>query len=232
MKTGIVLQARMGSRRLPGKMLRPIVGRPLIGHVIERLKRAQRAQCLVLAIPDTAQDAPLKAIADECGIECFVGSEEDVLDRYYRAAGRFRLDQIVRATGDNPLVDPQQLDQLVDFHLRGRFEYSENFTVLPPGVGVEVFSREGLVRCWCLSDQPHQREGVNDYILEHPGIFRKGTLVDYPYPGVPITTDCTVDTLDQFGHMAALYEHLYREGEIVSTSRGMEWLVGRQKARA
>jgi spore coat polysaccharide biosynthesis protein SpsF len=226
MSIGIVLQARLGSTRLPGKVLRPLLGRPMLAHVIERLRRVRKAQLLILAVPEADQE-PLAAIAGETGVACFAGAEADVLDRYYQAARRFALDHVLRATGDNPLVDPAELDRLVDFHLEGGFEYSENFTVLPPGAGGEIFSFGGLERCWRLSTLPHQREGVNDYILEHPGEFRRATLAHCPYEGVGREVDCTVDTAEQFGGMERLYQELYRPGQIIPTARALSFLKGK-----
>lgn len=224
MKVGIILQARMGSKRLPGKTTLPILGRPMIHYVIERLKRVRTAQNIVLAVPDTAPDQVLEGVALAEGIDFFAGAEDDVLDRYRAAGRRLALDHIVRATGDNPLVDPVEVERLIRFHVEGQFEYAENFTVLPRGVGGEVFSAEGLERCWRLSDQPHQREGVNDYILEHPEVFRRATLEYNPYPGIPRELDCTVDTQEQFGCMATLYERLYREGDIIPTPQALSVL--------
>ena len=220
MSIGIVLQARLGSTRLPAKVMREILGRPMISYVIERLGWVRGAQLLILAVPE-ADRGQLQVIATEMGIECFAGSEEDVLDRYYQAARHFGLDHIVRATGDNPLVDPGEIDRLIGFHLQGEFEYSENFTVLPPGIGGEVFSFAGLERCWELSTQLHQREGVNDFILENPGKFKRGTLAHYPYAGVSRAVDCTVDTAEQFATMERLYQQLYQKGGIIPTERAL-----------
>lgn len=229
MKVGIVMQARMGSKRLPGKTTMNLCGKPLVHWVIERLGRIRTATCTVLAVPDTPADRVLAGFAAAAGVEYFAGPEEDVLTRYVQVADRFGLDHIVRATGDNPLVDPDEADRLIAFHLEHAFEYSENFTVLPKGVGLEVFSRDGLERCHRLSQEPHQREGVNDFILENPGRFRTGTLQRRPYRGGD--WDLTVDTWEQFERMASLYRQLYRPGAIIPTVEALAWLEQREGCR-
>ena len=216
MTIGVVVQARMGSTRLPGKTMKPIAGQPMISHIIERFKRMAAADVVVLAVTDTGADRSLAAVAEESCVEFFTGPEEDVLGRYYAAARQFGLDQIYRATGDNPLVDPAEQDRLVRFHCAGDYEYSETLTTYPKGLGGEIFSREGLERCWQISTEPHQREGVNDYVLEHRSEFRVGRLDEHPYPQWAFERDWTVDTAEQFAGMKVLYEALYRDGEIVT----------------
>jgi spore coat polysaccharide biosynthesis protein SpsF len=212
MKIGVVLQARMGSTRLPGKTLRPLLGRPMLHYVIERLKRIELADLIVLAVPDTEDDRALKDVAVQAGVEFFVGSETDVLDRYHRAADYYSLDHIYRATGDNPFVEAEVQDELIRYHLAGGFEYSESFLSLPHGLGGEVFSREGLQRCWQLSEQAHQREGVNDYILENRAEFHAGKMTQNPYRSTATELVWTVDTLEQFEWTRMVYEALYTEG--------------------
>ena len=187
----------------------------MICHVIERFKRMAAADVVVLAAPDTAADRCLADVAKESGVEFFAGPEDDVLDRYVLVAQHFELEHIYRATGDNPLVDPDEQDRLVRFHCGGDYEYSETLMTYPKGLGGEIFSRVGLERCWQMSTEPYQREGVNDYILEHRSEFRVGQLDD-PYPQWAGERDWTVDTAEQFADMEALYEFLYRDGEIVT----------------
>jgi spore coat polysaccharide biosynthesis protein SpsF len=225
MSVGVILQARMGSARLPGKTLRPILGRPMLYYVIERLKRIEAANVVVLAVPDTPEDLVLENIARETDIEFFVGSENDVLDRYYRAAAYYDLDHIYRATGDNLLIEAAVQDQLIRYHIEGTYEYSESFLRLPHGLGGEIFSRGGLERCWSLSDQPHQREGVNDYIQENPGEFRVGKLQDNPYTQAAMDLVWTVDTPDQFEWVRLVYEGLYNRGHAISVDEVLEFVA-------
>lgn len=229
MRIGVVLQARMGSTRLPGKTLRPLLGRPMIHYVIERLKRIELADLVVLAAPDSKGDAVLKEVALDAGIEFFAGSETDVLDRYYRAADYFSFDHIYRATGDNPFVEAEIQDDLIRLHLAGDYEYSQNFLSLPHGLGGEVLSREGLRRCWELSREAHQREGVNDYILENPIAFRTGKITASPYPRAAMELQWTVDTLEQFEWTRTIYEKLYEEGGGMRVEQVLDLVSRRNK---
>jgi spore coat polysaccharide biosynthesis protein SpsF len=234
MRIGIVLQARMGSERLPGKTLQLILGRPLIHYVIARLKCIALADMCVLAVPDTADNEVLRDVAREMAIEFFTGSESDVLDRFYRAAEFFDLDHIYRATGDNPLVEPRRQEELIRYHLAGGYDYTEDFLRLPHGLGGEVFSREGLARCWALSKSTHQREGVNDYILENRAEFHTGCPPGDPYPAAAMELEWTVDTPRQFAWMRAVYEALYQDGQTIEVAEVLDFIAqeGQSPCRA
>ena len=142
---GAVLQARLGSTRLPGKMLRDLCGMPLVDHVVERLRRARSLDRIVVAIPEGGRDDALAAHCLSRGWDTFRGSEDDVLGRYAACARAFGLDHIVRATGDTPLVDPEEVDRLVRLHLEEGADYSsskdEVGSRLPNGTGLEMFTR-------------------------------------------------------------------------------------------
>jgi spore coat polysaccharide biosynthesis protein SpsF len=199
----------------------------MIHFVLERLKRIERADVIVLAVPDNENDSVLKEVAAQAGVEFFVGSETDVLDRYYRATDYFSLDHIYRATGDNLFVEAAIQDKLIGYHLAGGFEYSENFLSLPHGLGGEVFSREGLHRCWQLSREAHQREGVNDYILENRSEFRTGKITQNPYRPAAMELEWTVDTLEQFEWARTIYEALYIEGKGMLVEQVLDWVAQR-----
>ena len=115
-----ILQARVSSTRLPGKVLKPLLGRPMLARQIERLHRSRRIDSLVLATSTHSTDDPLERLAAECGVRCYRGSLEDVLDRFYQAAQTSRPlpDHLVRVTGDCPLIDPSIIDELIEFYLK------------------------------------------------------------------------------------------------------------------
>ena len=215
----------MGSRRLPGKTLRPILGRPLLHYVIERLKAVELADAIVLAAPDSREDAVLRETASLEGVKFFAGPVEDVLERYRGVAVRFGFDHVVRGTGDNPLVDPMETDRLIRYHLDNDFDYSENFTVLPDGVGLEVFTVGCLHKLCELSQEPYQREGVNDYIFEHPSEFKRGTLGSDRFSALA-AIGCTVDTAAEFVQVDELYRELYRDDTIIPTIDALRFLAG------
>lgn len=211
-KVGIILQARMGSTRLPGKVLKPLASKPMIQWIIERLQTCKISDILILATSASEQEQPLTDLAEQLGVEVFRGSELDVLDRYYRCALAYRLDHIVRATGDNPFVDPEACDQLVDFYLDKQLDFAIASTEpekgYPLGVGVEIFSFAALEISWREGHAPHHREHVDEYILENPTIFRQAKMPAPPEKCAP-ELSLTVDTPDQFACAEVVYsDHL------------------------
>lgn len=166
----------MGSSRLPGKILRMIGDRPLLGHVISRLARLQRAVVVVVATSDTRQDDVVVSWCEQNGVLCFRGSEKDVLDRYWRCACHYTFDHIVRLTADNPFSDIEELDRLISFHLSGNYDYSHSFGQMPLGVGAEIFTLDALRKSHTDGHQPNHREHVNEYIEENPQYFHIGCL--------------------------------------------------------
>ena len=141
----LILQARMGSTRLPGKSMMPLAGEPLVGRILERVKRCTKFDDIVLAIPDTDRDKPLSKLANSYGVKVFAGSENDLVDRYYQAALVNRADVIVRIPADNTTPQPEEIDRIINHHLSlNRPGFSSNLSVIddsgyPDGIGAEVF---------------------------------------------------------------------------------------------
>lgn len=173
---GAVVQARTGSSRLPNKVMRPVLGKPLLQYLIERLRASVRVERIVVATTREPEDDPVAALAAELRIGCTRGSVADVLARYNQAAREHGLDHIVRVCGDCPLIDPVVLDRVVGRYvdLLPDVDYVSN--TLPPtypdGLDVEVFSVEFLATMHRLSDKPYQREHVCTYMLENRHLFR------------------------------------------------------------
>jgi spore coat polysaccharide biosynthesis protein SpsF len=193
MKLGVVIQARIGSTRLPGKVLRPIAGRPLLAHVTGRLEQLEHASQIVVATSTQDRDTAIVDWCRQAGVLCFCGSEDDVLDRYLRCAEQFGFTQVVRLTADNPFTDVAELDRLIELHLSGGFDYTHSFGMMPLGVGAEILTLGALRRSHREGLAPHHREHVNEYVQEHPERFRTGVL------DVPAAKRCpelrlTVDT--------------------------------------
>lgn len=191
----------MGSTRLPGKVLLPLAGKPMIYHCIDRLLQIKYAHMLVVAIPDNSDNDVLDKVLLEYPVKVFRGSESDVLDRYFKCAREYGMNHVVRATGDNPFVDPAEADLLIQSHLAGDFDYSCCFPEfggrLPKGVGVEIFKSSALERSWHEGRSRNHREHVNEYIQENVSIFK----VNY-FPGsnsfrLP-EKSLTVDTVEDF----------------------------------
>ncbi|MBM3560846.1 MAG: hypothetical protein FJX53_13430, partial [Alphaproteobacteria bacterium] len=145
-----VLQARTSSSRLPGKVLRPLQGRPMLERQIERILRSRRLDRLVVATSDHPEDDPIEALCRTLGVDCFRGALEDVLDRFYRAAASRRPDHVVRLTGDCPLCDPEIIDRVVAHHLEGGYDYTCNVLepTFPDGLDVEAMTWASLETAW------------------------------------------------------------------------------------
>lgn len=172
---GVIVQARMTSQRLPGKVMIRICGKPIIEHIYERLQRCRNISDIILAIPDAKESDPLEEQAKSMNCHFYRGDEHDVLSRYYHAAKAFGVDTIIRITGDCPLVDPTVIDRLVeDFLGKGTYDYmavgSEgNF---PRGLDSEIFGYETLEKVHREARLEYEREHVTPYIYQHPDLFR------------------------------------------------------------
>lgn len=195
---GVVLQARMGSTRLPGKVLMGVRGKSMLDHILFRLTRLNRPAKIVVATSVEPEDNPIKELCYDKAIECFKGSEADVLERYYLCAKKYGFENIVRLTGDNPFVDIEELDRLIELHLASKADYSHSFGELPVGVGAEIFSFEALERSHREGTEENHREHVNEYIQEHPELFKTSVLTvpdEKKRPGLRLTVDTEEDLL-------------------------------------
>lgn len=200
----------MGSTRLPGKVLRPIGGRLLLEHVLGRLKKLRHSARVVVATSDSKRDDVLAEFCAARGVDCFRGSEQDVLARYYECARERRFDHVMRLTADNPFTDTEELDRLMEFHLAGRYEYSSSLEDLPVGVGAEIFSFAALERSFREGLAPHHREHVDEYILENRASFRTGRL-SVPQAKRQPKVRLTVDTPEDLRRAEFVAEHAREE---------------------
>ncbi|MEB3238269.1 MAG: glycosyltransferase family protein [Candidatus Sericytochromatia bacterium] len=215
-RVGVVLQARMGSSRLPGKVLAPIAGRPMLLHILDRLRAASTPDRIIVATSVTPADDVVAGLVADYGVACYRGDAADVLDRYWQATLVHDLALIVRATADNPLVDPVELDRLVALHGATDADYCHAFGRLPLGVGVESFSRAALARSWREGRAPNHREHVNEYIQERPDIFDIRAL-DVPEAKVAPHLRLTVDTPEDLERARRVYDRLHRPGTQIRT---------------
>lgn len=215
-KVVAIIQARMGSTRLPGKILANIAGKPLLWYIIERLKRAEILDEIVVATSEKERDLPIVKLAEESGVKSFRGSEEDVLDRFLRAAEQFKADIIVRICADNPLTDPVEVDKLVRFHLQKGADYSYNNEPhpkgLPDGVGAEALTFEALKIAHQLATKAFHREHVVDFILDNPSMFHIERLdADPELQRSDIKLD--VDVIEDLQYIRKVFEELYHQGK-------------------
>src|SRR6266511_3391616 len=142
MKIVSTIEARMGSRRLPGKTLAPIMGRPTLELLVERLRRAKQVDEVVVATTTEPEDDSIEELCRQLQVGCFRGSSEDVLDRVLRAAQEFRASLIVEMTGDCPLLDPAVVDDVISLYLSAKYDYVSNIVerTYPRGLDTQVFS--------------------------------------------------------------------------------------------
>jgi spore coat polysaccharide biosynthesis protein SpsF len=206
-----IIQARMGSTRLPGKVLLDILGQPVLARAVMRARHARCLQGVVVATTTDPSDDVVEAFCCQQGFPVYRGSQSDVLDRYYQAARLFRADVIVRLTADCPLVDPQVIDHTVSEFFRSGVDFAANR--LPPplgrtypiGLDVEVCSFQGLERIWKEAAEPFEREHVMPYFYDSPGRFRI-LRVDYPidYGTLRWTVD-TAEDLEVVRHIFAFF---------------------------
>lgn len=178
MKTIALIQARMSSSRLPGKVLQDIAGQPMLLHVVHRAQQAKSIDSVAVITTTYADDDAIEILCKENGIPCFRGSLDDVLDRYYQAAIYFKADIVVRLTADCPLLDPAVIEQVVKTFHQNSFDYVANIVEVtyPDGLDTEVFRFETLERAWKEARLKSEREHVTTYILNHPELFRLGSV--------------------------------------------------------
>ena len=217
MQVCAIIQARMGSTRLPGKVMMQILNRPIIWHLINQISFSEEIDKIVLATTTNKEDDCLYEYGVEQGWGVFRGSSEDVLDRYYKVAeenGLKEKDAIVRLTGDDILPDPKIIDQLVSIYKKNKnkIKHVSNNRILsyPYGSDLEVFSFEALQKAWQESKLPYEREHVTPYIRNHPSIF--------PYLDIVYHTDfsnifLSIDTINDLNFNEKLMTLLYENGD-------------------
>ena len=203
-----LLQARMASSRLPGKILMPILGKPMLLHQIERLSKVTLMDKLIVATSDESSDDAAAEMCQQYGIDCFRGSHHDVLDRFYQAAKSFSPQHIVRLTGDCPLADAKIIDAVIQFHVEGNYDYSSNAlkSTFPDGLDVEVVRFSCLEEAWLKATLPSHREHVMPYVHRQPDKFKLGSFEskeDFS------SHRWTVDELKDFELVSKIYEGLY-----------------------
>ena len=202
-----IVQARMSSNRLPGKVLAPVLGRPMLALQLERAARA-RIERLLVATSEEADDDAVATLAEREGYGCFRGSLTDVLDRFYRAAEAARPDHVLRLTADCPLIDPRVIDRVIVEHLSGGYDYTSNTLrrTFPHGEDVEIMRFAALERAWREAASAYEREHVTPYLYGHPELFRLGSVeADEDRSHLRLTVDYPEDLELVRAVFAALY---------------------------
>jgi len=171
-----IIQARMGSTRLPNKVLKKVAGVTLLEHEIKRVKQAKKIDKIVVATSIKKEDRQMENLCKKIKIDCFRGSEDDVLDRYYQCAQKYpEYNNIIRITGDCPLIDPKVIDQVINFFEKNNFDYTSNTIkeTYPDGMDIEIFKREALEISAKNAKLASEREHVTQYMIKNKR-FKKG----------------------------------------------------------
>ena len=204
-----IMQARMGSTRLPGKVLLDIAGDTMLARAVKRLQRANKLSKIVIATTTETVDDQLAAYCAQMRWACVRGSETDVLDRYYKAATQYQADVVVRITSDCPLIEPEIVDKVITHFLAAdpAYDYTANFLparTVPRGLDTEVFTMEALKRAWQEDQNANTREHVTPYLYQQTKLFSVGGFTnpfDYSHHR------WTVDTPEDLELIRRIYHH-------------------------
>jgi spore coat polysaccharide biosynthesis protein SpsF len=207
MTTAIIIQARMASTRLPGKVLLDLNGRSVLSHVIERCQAVKNADVVCCAIPDNTESDPVALEAENCGSVVYRGSEQDVLDRYFQAAKWLKADIVLRVTSDCPMIDPDVCDAVLNRRAVEDADYATNN--MPPswphGLDCEAIKFKWLKRAWLESTEPQDREHVTPFIRRN----KKAHKVNVEGPGGSLLEHrWTLDYPEDLEFMQALFAKL------------------------
>lgn len=208
MNITVITQARMGSSRLPGKIARTIDGKSLLEIHLNRIARSKRISHLIVATTTNAEDIVIEELAAQLGIRSFRGNQQDVLDRYYQAAGLVMPDYVVRVTSDCPLIDAALMDEIIDTAISEGLDYCSNTlqASYPDGQDIEVFTMAALQKAWNEATLESEREHVTPYIKKNSSfhqkdLFRSRNFVaPYDYSHIRMT----VDEIQDYEMMQAL----------------------------
>ncbi|MGR3176665.1 MAG: cytidylyltransferase domain-containing protein [Candidatus Anammoxibacter sp.] len=226
MKIIAIIQARMGSTRLPGKVMKKLCGKTVLQHVIERVRACSLLNEVIVATTIFSADDEIVAESEKCGVKWFRGSEDDVLARYYWAAKKYGADIVVRITSDCPLFDPQLLGKMIEYFNRERdkgasVDYLSNslISTFPRGLEAEVFTFKALEYAFHNANKPSEREHVTPYLYQHPELF---CLKTYENNEDLSSYRWTLDTIDDFRLIKEIYSALYNDENIFLTDEVVE----------
>jgi spore coat polysaccharide biosynthesis protein SpsF len=208
MKTVAIIQARMGSTRLPNKVLMPVLGKPLLGWMLDRVATCAEVSEVIIATTTNVRDDVIAGFAESEGCKVYRGSEDDVLDRFYQAACMVQPDAVARITADCPLLDPLVLGSMIREFAAGSLNFLSNSEPLPSswpdGMDVSIFGFDALTTAWQQAVKPSDREHVTFYFWNNPQFFKCKRIEHEPdWSKYRITIDYPED----FHILKAIIEH-------------------------
>lgn len=219
-----IIQARMSSTRLPGKVLRMIENKPMLHHVINQVIHSKFIKDVIIVTTTMSQDDLIVKYCKKNNIKYFRGSSTDLLDRYYKCAKKFKIDPIVRITSDCPLIDPKVIDKAIAKFSKGSFDYVANNLEkfngkwdnspcnFPQGMTIEISSFKALEQAWKCAKKPSEREHVFPYIQFNPKLFR---VSNFKYRKDLSFIRCTVDRLDDLKFVIELFKRFSRNKKVI-----------------
>ncbi len=217
----MIIQARMGSTRFPQKSMKELCGEPLITRILERVKRCENLDEIVLAIPDTKENIVLEEIGRINNVKVFKGSENDLVERYYLAALKYEADYVCRLPADNAAPEPKEIDKIIDFHISLKKPgFSSNLAQIngsgyPDGIGTEIFDFSLLKQIQAKESNPEKREHVHlnfyCYVSDKPVDMAWCPVNTMKCPSEYSRPDLVLDinTEEQFNFIKEMYEYLY-----------------------
>ena len=218
-----IIQARMGSSRLPNKVLKKLCGKPMLQHIVERVQKSKSVDHVMVATTVKEEDKEVEELCRRIKADCYRGSEEDVLDRYYQAASRYKPRNIIRITADCPFIDPVIIDRIIQIHETGGYDYTSNTLVetYPDGLDTEVFKFSALEKAWNEANLASEREHVTPYIKF------KGQFKRYSVERSPSLADkrWTVDTETDFEVVMQVYNALYDQNKLFLMEDVLDFLA-------
>lgn len=212
MKIITVIQARMSSTRLPGKVMLPILGKPLLIRMLERVNSAKLVGEVIVATSNNHDDDEIEKLCVDNNFICFRGHLTDLLDRHYQAAKKFNADAVVKIPSDCPLIDPLVIDKVLDYYINSEdFDYVSNLhpATYPDGNDVEIFSAAALECAWKDAEKDYEREHTTPFIWEHQDAFSVGNVrweTGFDYSS---THRWTIDFPEDYEFIRKVYEELY-----------------------
>ena len=213
MKILTVIQARMSSSRLPGKVLLPILGKPLLIRMVERVETAKLIGQLIVATSTNPDDDQIENICNAYNLTCFRGHLTDLLDRHYQAGRNFGADTVVKIPSDCPLIDPLIIDKVLEFYIKNntKYDFVSNLhpATYPDGNDVEVMSMSALEHAWKEANKPLEREHTTPFFWENPHKFKIGNVTWETGLDYSTTQRWTIDFEEDYRFIKRVYEELY-----------------------
>ena len=208
-----IVQARMGSTRLPRKVLLNLEDKTILEHVVNRVRSSKHIDDVVVATTVSKDDLRIVELCANLGVSVYCGSENDVLDRYYQAAKLFKADNIVRITSDCPVIDPKTIDDAISLHLKDNVDYTSNTLkeTYPDGQDVEVFTFTALRTAWKSAKLASEREHVTPYIRNNPDFFKHASL---KYKEDLSQKRWTLDNAEDLEFLRLVYKYLYSKNPL------------------